>query len=74
MMRLSQAKTGSELVFISAAGGEGIMRKITDLGLIPGEKVSVLHNTGHGQVTISIKGSKLAVGHGLARKIAVRTE
>ena len=58
MNRLSHAGTGSSLVFISANGGAGIMRRLTDMGLIPGEKIKVLHNSGHGPVSISIKGSK----------------
>ncbi|MCD4779531.1 MAG: FeoA domain-containing protein [Candidatus Omnitrophica bacterium] len=74
MNQLSQARTGSNLVFISANGGMGVMGRLTDMGLIPGEKIKVLHNTGHGQVTVNIKGSKVAIGHGLAQKIVVREE
>ena len=74
MNKLSNAKTGSKLTFISVNGGMGVMRKLTDMGLIPGEKIKVLHNTGHGQVTVHIKGSKVALGHGLAQKIVVREE
>ncbi len=74
MIRLSQVKTGNSVVFISSRGGAEIMKRLTHMGLIPGEKIQVLHNTGHGQVTVLIKGSKLAVGHGLAQKIFVRGE
>jgi len=74
MTRLNQIQTGCSAIFISASGGCGIKRKITDLGLIPGEKIKVIQNSGHGQVTVSIKGSKLAIGHGFATKIAVREE
>ena len=72
MTKLSQAKTGGSFVFISSSGGVGVNRRLTDMGLIPGEKIKVLHNTGHGQVKVSLKGSKLALGHGLAQKILVR--
>lgn len=72
MTRLSQAKTGTELIFISAGGGVGIVRRLTDMGLVPGEKIKVLHGFGQGQVIISIKGSKVALGYGLAQKISVR--
>jgi len=70
--RLSQAKTGAELIFISVGGGMGIVRRLTDMGLVPGEKIKVLHGSGQGQVTVSIKGSKIALGYGIAQKIAVR--
>lgn len=72
MIRLAQVQQGCEVIFISAAGGQGIMRKITDMGLIAGEKMTVIQNTGHGQVIILVKGSRLAIGHKLAEKIAVR--
>lgn len=72
MLRLAQAKTGSVVVFLSASGGNQIIRKITDLGLIPGEKIKIIQNSGHGQVTVCIKGGKFAIGHGFAKKIAVR--
>jgi len=74
MMRLSQARTKVNLIFTVAEGGQGIMQKLTDMGLIPGEKLKVLHNSGHGPVTVLIKGAKVALGHGIATKIIVREE
>jgi Fe2+ transport system protein FeoA len=62
------------LIFTVAEGGQGIMQKLTDMGLIPGEKLKVLHNSGHGPVTVLIKGAKVALGHGIATKIIVREE
>ncbi len=72
MKRLALAQTGDELIYLSAQGGMGVKRKLTDMGLIPGEKIKVLHNSGVGQVTVSIKGSRVAIGHGLAERISVR--
>lgn len=74
MNKLSNAKTGSKLTFISANGGKGVHHRLAEMGLVPGEKIKVLHNSGHGQVTVRIKGSKVAFGYGLAQKIAVRDE
>jgi len=74
MARLSNAKDGSTWVFISADGGMGVIRKLTDMGLIPGEKIKILHNSGQGQVKILVKGSKVALGHALAEKIVVKEE
>ena len=74
MVRLSQARTRVNLIFTVAEGGQGVMQKLTDMGLIPGEKLKVLHNSGHGPVTVLIKGAKVALGHGIATKIIVREE
>jgi Fe2+ transport system protein FeoA len=72
MYRLSCAKPNIELVFVSAEGGRGVMQRLTDMGLIPGERLKVLHNAGFGPVTVLIKGARVALGHGLAAKIIIK--
>jgi len=47
------------------------MQRLTDMGLIQGVRLKVLHNSGYGPVTVLIKGTKVALGHGLASKIMV---
>ncbi|MCK5707489.1 MAG: FeoA domain-containing protein [Candidatus Aureabacteria bacterium] len=74
MIKLSNAKIGSKLTFISANGGRCIHHRLAEMGLVSGEKIKVLYSTGHGQVIVHIKGSKVAFGHGLAQKIVVREE
>ena len=74
MHNLTCAKAGLNLIFISVEGGRGAMRRLTDMGLIPGERLKVLHNSGHGPVTVLIKGAKIALGHGLAAKVIVEEE
>ena len=74
MLRLTQARTNVNLIFTSVEGGRGAMRRLTDMGLIPGERLTVLHNSGHGSVTVLIKGAKVALGHGLVAKIIVEEE
>ncbi|HEO63718.1 MAG TPA: hypothetical protein ENN78_00415 [Candidatus Omnitrophica bacterium] len=74
MHRLTQARTNVNLIFASLEGGWGAMQRLTDMGLIPGERLRVLHNSGYGPVTVLIKGAKVALGHGLAAKIIVEEE
>ena len=74
MYRLTQARINIDLVFVSLEGGRGAMQKLTDMGLIPGEHLKVLDNSGFGPVTVLIKGAKVALGHGLAQKIIVEEE
>ena len=72
MDRLSEVTSGSSTIFISVDSGFGAEKRLAEMGLLPGEEIRVIHNTGFGPVTVSIKGSRLAIGHGLARKILVR--
>ena len=71
MIRLVKAKAGGIFYFNSCEGGDSAMAKLADMGLLPGERIKVINNTGIGPVTLEIKGSKVAIGHGLARKIMV---
>ena len=74
MLRLTQARTNVNLIFTHLEGGRGAMQRLTDMGLLPGERLMVLHNTGFGPVTVLIKGAKVALGHGLASKVIVEEE
>lgn len=74
MYKLTDAATGINLIFTSVKGGRGAMQRLTDMGLIPGERLKVLHNSGYGPVTVLIKGARVALGHGLAEKILVEEE
>jgi Fe2+ transport system protein FeoA len=42
------------------------------MGLIPNETFSVMNYSGGGPLTVAIKGVKLAIGRGMARKIIIR--
>lgn len=72
MSRLINMKEGSSPVLVAVEGGMEVEKRLADMGFLPGETVQVLHNTGHGPVTVMIKGSKIALGHGLAQKIRVK--
>lgn len=71
MIRLTNAKEKAFLIFSYVQGGHSAIHRLTDMGLLPGEKIKIIHNTGIGPVTIEIKGSKVALGHGIAQKIMV---
>ena len=71
MYKLTQAEVNIDLVFVSLQAGRGAMQRLTDMGLISGERLKVLHNSGYGPVTVLIKGTKVALGHGIAEKILV---
>ena len=74
MQKLIESRTNVNLIFAFVKGGRGAAQRLTDMGLIPGERLKVLHSSGHGPVTVLIKGAKVALGHGLAAKIIVEEE
>ncbi len=70
--RLIDIPSGVSVVFVCIEGGLGAEKRLMEMGLLPGEEIKVIHNSGVGPVTLSIKGVSLAIGHGLAKKIRVR--
>jgi ferrous iron transport protein B len=70
-IRLSDARPESEITLCRIEGGYGLEKKLTDMGLIPGEKIKRLESHGGSQVIILVKGAKLAIGKGMADKIFV---
>jgi Fe2+ transport system protein FeoA len=71
-MVLSSVKTGNEVTILDINGGRGIRSKLYSMGLVPGTKLTVLNGNTNGPVMISIRDSRLAIGHGMAQKIIVR--
>jgi len=69
--RLSDAKSRVELILSAIQGGEALERKLTDMGLIPGEKIRKLESSRSGPVILLVKGAKIAIGRGMANKIIV---
>ncbi len=74
MKTLCEIKNGGKAAVLLVYGGRMAQQRLLDLGILPGEKLEMFHNSGAGPVTIRIKGSKLSIGHGLAQKIIVREE
>ena len=56
-------------------GGWGFEKRLMDLGLTPGAKVTVVKSAPfHGPIEILVRGSRLALGRGMAEKIFVEIE
>ncbi len=73
-MHLNFAPVGVDLRVIGIRGGPGCHGRLADMGLVPGAELRVLHGHGHGPVLIDLKGSRVALGRGMAHKIMVEEE
>jgi len=67
---LAFAPIGDRVKITSMVGGYGIRKRLTDLGLIPGAVLEVINNSG--PFIVVVKGSRVAIGLGVARKIIVK--
>jgi len=51
--------------------GRGILSRLLDLGLTKGCSFKVVQGSRHGPVLIEVRGTRIALGHGLADKLIV---
>ncbi|MEM2104671.1 MAG: FeoA family protein [Candidatus Bathyarchaeia archaeon] len=57
------------------ARGWGFEKRLMDMGLTPGTKVTVVKSAPfHGPLEVLVRGSRLAIGRGMAEKIFVEKE
>lgn len=47
------------------------MKRLLDLGLTKGCTIKVVQGRGQGPVLIEVRGTRIALGHGLANKVIV---
>ncbi|MFQ5834032.1 MAG: ferrous iron transport protein A [Candidatus Thorarchaeota archaeon] len=51
--------------------GRGLMRRLMDLGITKGCVFTVVQGRGHGPVLVEVRGTRIALGHGMASRILV---
>jgi len=83
--KLSQLKPGETGVIVSIQAltthrhrhrrSWGFQRRLEDMGLTPGTKIMVVKSAPfHGPIEIYVRGSRLAIGRGMADRILVSVE
>jgi len=70
-MSLTQVKTGAIAKIVAIEGGRGLKQKLFLRGLFEGKLVRVVSN--NGAVTVEVDRNVVAIGRGMAQKIAVTT-
>jgi ferrous iron transport protein A len=68
---LCMAGRGMVVRVVGIRAGGGLTRKLADMGLVPGEEIRLVNCQGAGPVLIDLKGSRLALGRGMAMKVIV---
>ena len=71
-MPLAMVCPGEPVQVVGVRAGHGLQRKLADMGLIPGVIIRVMNGQMPGPVIIDLRGSRLALGHGVAQKILVK--
>jgi Fe2+ transport system protein FeoA len=53
------------------SGGRGVTKRLLDLGLTKGCTFKVVQGSSHGPVLVEVRGTRIALGHELARRVIV---
>ncbi len=70
-MPLASVKAGRKVHLVNVLAGQSLKARLAALGLVPGSELEVVANCLHGPFIVSVKGSRLVLGRGVARKIVV---
>jgi len=56
---------------LNISQGRMIRQRLLNLGIVPGEEVSIIRGGGNHPLVLEIRGTKVALGAGMAAKVTV---
>ena len=71
---LAMTAVGDCVWVVQIKGGHNLIRRLTDLGVVPGNKITVVSRTESGSVIVGLsQGCRIGLGAGMAHKVMVTT-
>jgi DtxR family Mn-dependent transcriptional regulator len=75
LVALSELKDGQSGKISFIRGGHNVLQRLLDMGLTPSTKITLMKAAPfEGPIQISVRGSKLAIGRGIASKVFVEID
>lgn len=68
---LSAVEAGQTVKLVSIEAGRGLRSRLLAMGLVPNGEITVVSSGGPGPFVVSVKGTKMMLGRGMAHKIMV---
>jgi Fe2+ transport system protein FeoA len=68
---LSTVEAGQTVKMVRAEAGRGLNNRLASMGLVPNTEITVVSSGRPGAYVISVKGSRMMLGRGMANKIIV---
>ena len=68
---LSRQPAGHPLRLVSVEAGRMLAARLAAMGLLPGTRLNLVRQTGRGPVVVAVKGTRIALGRGMADKVIV---
>lgn len=70
-LSLSEVREGRRVRVMGVNAGMGLTSRLTAMGVVPGTEVLMVSNQGAGPAVVEVRGTRLALGRGMTRKILV---
>ena len=67
---LAMTTIGDRVWVVEIRGGRRMVRRLTDLGIVPGMEITVVNRSASGSVIIGLQGCRIGIGAGIAASIA----
>ncbi len=71
-MPLSSVPTGQKVRLANIHAGNGLKSRLAAMGMVPNTEMLVISNGSPGPFVVAVKGCRIALGRGMARKVMVR--
>ena len=68
---LSEVRADETVKLVRIDAGGGLRGRLVSMGLLPNTEITVVNNSHPGPFVISVKGSRMMLGRGMAHKIMV---
>ncbi len=69
---LSEIETGRTVQLVAIEGGQNVTRRLAAMGILPHAELEVVRNDHPGPFIVRVRGTRVALGRGVAQKIMVR--
>ncbi len=71
LIQLSTVRAGRKVKLVRVNAGQGLNSRLASMGLVPHVEITVISNSHPGPFVVSVKGSRIRLGRGMAHKIMV---
>ena len=69
---LAMVAPGELVAVTEVRAGRGLQKRLADMGLTPGVQIRVINSQMPGPVLIDLRGTRVALGRGIAHKVTVK--
>jgi ferrous iron transport protein A len=72
MVPLTEIHPPNECTLVKLNGGHKLVSRLATLGFVPGARLSLVQNYGHGPLIVLVRGARIALGRGEAARLMVQ--